>query len=63
MAQILLWVMESSSLFLYVYSAEKRILFFPHCYSDTAAVRETNTPPHDNIATQVLFTTIDRMMV
>jgi hypothetical protein len=63
MAQILLSVMESSSLFLYAYSAEKRILFFRHCHSDTAAVCETNIPPNYNIAAQVPFTTTDHMMV
>jgi hypothetical protein len=62
MAQILLSVMESSALFLYVYSAEKRILLSPNCHSHIAALCESNIPPHDNINPQVPFKTADRMM-
>lgn len=54
--------MESSALFLYVYSDEKRILISPNWHSHTAAVCESNIPPHDNIATQVPFKNTGRMM-
>jgi hypothetical protein len=62
MAQILLSVMESSALFLYVYSVEKRILLSPNCHSHIAALRESNISPHDNIVIQVPFTTAGHMM-
>jgi hypothetical protein len=62
MAQILLSVMESSALFLYVYSAEKRIFLSPNCHSHIAALCESNISPHDNIATQVTFKTAGRIM-